>query len=127
MAKSTDMMDPFTLENGKLARLMVMESISQRKDPFMKESSVTTELKDRENTLQEVSIMKATFRTINSMEKALKEVVSTNSMGISGMEKKRMGNLFGMMEVRITNTTVALMRKEDSQEMVILLRFRQAE
>jgi len=127
MVKSIDMMDPFTLENGKLVRLMVMESISQRKDPFMKESSVTTELKDRENTLQEVSIMKATFRIINSMEKALKEVVSTNSMGISGMEKKRMGNLFGMMEVRITNTTVALMKKEDSQEMVILLRFRQAE
>ena len=127
MAKSTDMMDPFTLENGKLARLMVMESISQRKDPFMKESSVTTELKDRENTLQEVSIMKATFRIINSTEKGLKEVASTNSMGISDREKKRMGNLFGMMEVRITNTTVALMRKEDSQEMVILLRFRQAE
>ena len=127
MVKSIDMMDQFTLENGKLAKLMVMESISQRKDPFMRESSVTTELKDRENTLQEVSIMKATFRTINSMEKALKEVVSTNSMGISGMEKKRMGNLFGMMEVRITNTTVALMKKEDSQEMVILLRFRQAE
>ena len=87
----------------------------------MRENSVRTELKDRASILQGISNTRATLRTIISTARERKKVISTSSMEISKMERKRMGLLLGRMEIKSMNITVGLTRKEDSQDKVTSL------
>ena len=82
----------FILESGKQARLMVMECIYQKKDLFTRDSSETTGQKGKENILQETSTMKATLRTINSMEKEQRKAICISSMEISNKAKRSMAD-----------------------------------